>query len=167
MGWALQPGQRFVKNRPIASRMRQGCPRGTAPLGACHFNGLVRPSNTDVTAPLPAAFAVGVAFSASIVVTAAAVAVGATHDPSWALLPLGLLTAGIAVWTSWVGAVATAWICWAMDSGFVIGREAQLNFSLPAQVAALVLVAVALIGRSVGRGVARRRTRPRLPVAHR
>lgn len=110
-------------------------------------------------APLPSAFAVGIAFCAAIVVTAVAVAAGATHHPAEALLPLLLVTAAVSMWTSWAGAVATGWICWALDSGFVLGREAQLSFSPSSQQAALLLLVVALAGGAGGRGVRRHRIR--------
>ena len=49
------------------------------------------------------------------------------------------------------GGLAAAWICWLLDSGFVIGREAQLTFTPAAQLAALVLVGVALAAGAAGR----------------
>lgn len=116
-------------------------------------------TNVRAIAPLPSAFAAGIAFASAIAVTALAVAAGATHHPVEALLPLTLVTAAVSGWTSWAGAVATAWICWALDSGFVLGREAQLSFSAASQQAMLVLVAVALLGGVGGRAVRRRRAR--------
>ena len=118
-------------------------------------------STPHATAPLPSAVAVGTTFASAIVVTAVAVAAGATHHPVAALLPLLMLTAAVSMWTSWVGALATAWICWALDSGFVLGREAQLTFSPGSQQAALLLVAVALAGGLGGHAVRHSRTRPR------
>ncbi len=120
-------------------------------------NAVVRKNPADV--PLPSAFAAGLAFLSAIVVTAVAVAAGATHHPAEALLPLGLVTIAISLWTTWAGAVATAWICWALDSGFVLGREAQLTFSPQSQLAVLVLVGIALVGVLGGRTLRRSRSR--------
>ncbi len=111
------------------------------------------------TAPMPDGIAVGVGFAGAISATAVAVALGSTHDAWWALIPLGLVTALVSATTGWIGAVATAWICWSLDSGFVLGREAQLNFSSTAQLSALVLVLVALLGGVAGRTVRTFRTR--------
>jgi len=107
-------------------------------------------ATTDRTAPMPAGLASGFGFAGAIVATVIAVAVGSTHDPLWALIPLGVVTSVVAFLTNWVGAVATAWICWSLDSGFVVGREAHLTFSPAAQFAALVLVAVALLAGLAG-----------------
>ncbi len=114
----------------------------------------------DRTAPMPAGIASGLGFAGAIVATVVAVGVGSTHDPLWALVPLGLVTAVVAFVTSWVGAVVTAWICWSLDSGFVVGRQAQLSFSPAAQVAALLLVAVALLAGLAGRAHRARRGQP-------
>ncbi|MET3804552.1 hypothetical protein ABIB25_001547 [Nakamurella sp. UYEF19] len=115
-------------------------------------------TTSRTSAPMPTGIASGVGFAGAIVATILAVAVGSTHDPLWALVPLGVVTAGVASVTSWTGAVVTAWICWSLDSGFVLGREAQLTFSPAAGVAALTLVAVALAGGLVGRWVRMERT---------
>ena len=105
------------------------------------------------TVPMPNGIAVGVGFAGAIVATILAVAIGSTHDGWWALVPLGLVTAAVSATTGWVGGLATAWICWSLDSGFVLGREAQLNFSSAAQLSAVVLVAVALLAGAAGRVV--------------
>ena len=78
------------------------------------------------TVPTPNGIAVGVGFAGAIVATTLAVATGSTHDVWWALVPLGLVTAVVSGTTGWFGGIATAWICWSLDSGFVLGREAQL-----------------------------------------
>ena len=100
---------------------------------------------------MPDGIAVGVGFAGAIIATTVAVALGSTHDAWWALIPLGLLTAAVAASTGWFGAVATAWICWSLDSGFVLGRQAELNFSSTAQRSALVLILVALAAGTAGR----------------
>jgi hypothetical protein len=105
------------------------------------------------TVPMPNGIAVGVGFAGAIVATTLAVATGSTHGVWWALVPLGLVTAGVSVSTGWVGGIATAWICWSLDSGFVLGREAQLSFSSTAQLTALVLIAVAVLAGACGRVV--------------
>lgn len=110
------------------------------------------------TPPLPAAFAVGIAFSSAIVVTASAVAVGATRHPAAALLALAVLTAAVSMWTTCAGAVATAWICWALESGFVVGRQAQLSFSPLSQQALLLLLAVGLLAGIGGQAARRHRS---------
>lgn len=115
-------------------------------------------TNARASAPLPSAFAVGIAFVSAIAVTSLAVAAGATHHPVEALLPLGLVTAAVSMWTTVAGAVATAWICWALDSGFVLGRQAQLSFSPLSQQTVLLLVVVALLGSVGGRVVRRARS---------
>lgn len=112
-------------------------------------------NTSHAAAPPPSAVAIGIAFGSAILVTAAAVAVGATHHPVAELLPLLLVRAAVSIWTSWAGAITTAWICWALDSGFVLGREAQLTFSTGSQQAALVLVVAALAGGLGGRAVRR------------
>ena len=110
-------------------------------------------------APLPSAFAVAIAFVSAIAVTSVAVAAGATHHQVEALLPLGVVTLGIALWTSQAGAVAVAWICWALDSGFVLGRQAQLSFSPLSQRAVLLLIGLAVLGSCAGQLVRRGRLR--------
>jgi hypothetical protein len=112
--------------------------------------------------PVPFGFALCAAFGSAIVVTFIAVAAGATHQPAWVLLPFGALTVGAGIATTWGAAIATAWICWALDSGFVIGREAQLTFGPQSQLAALVLVALALVS-----GLGARMYRAARPVAER
>ncbi len=101
--------------------------------------------------PMPNGIAVGVGFAGAIIATVVAVALGSTHDAWWALIPLGLVTAVVASTTGWIGGIATAWICWSLDSGFVVGREAQLNFSSTAQLSALALILVALAAGAAGR----------------
>ena len=95
------------------------------------------------TQPMPTGIACGVGFVGAIVATIVAVACRATHDPALALIPLGAVTAAVAAMTSRVGGLAAAWMCWMLDSGFVLGRTAQLTFDRPSGIAALVLVAVA------------------------
>lgn len=101
----------------------------------------------------------GIAFLSAIAVTALAVAVGATHHQVDALLPLGVVTVAVSLFTTRVGAVAAAWICWALDSGFVLGRQAQLSFSTLSQQAVLVLVALAVLASCLGQAVRRSRVR--------
>ncbi len=120
-------------------------------------NGCV--THVRTTAPLPSAFAAGIAFVSAIAVTGIAVAAGATHHPVEALLPLGVVTVAVSAWTTWAGGVAAAWICWALDSGFVLGRQAQLSFSTPSQQTVLLLVVIALLGGVGGRGYRRHRAR--------
>lgn len=119
-------------------------------------SGPPRPMST--AGPMPTGIAAGVGFAGAIIATTLAVVLHTTHDPVLALIPLGLVTAAIAGLTSWTGGMAAAWICWLLDSGFVIGREAQLTFSSPAQMAALALVAIAVIAGTAGR--AHRALRP-------
>jgi hypothetical protein len=108
-------------------------------------------TTTHRTAPMPNGIAVGVGFVGAIVATTLAVASGSTHDGWLALIPLGLVTAAVSTTTGWIGGIATAWICWSLDSGFVLGREAQLNFSSTAQLSLLVLIVVALLAGAAGR----------------
>jgi hypothetical protein len=108
---------------------------------------------------MPSGIASGVGFAGAIAATIVAVALHSTHHPLLALIPLGLVIAVVASLTSWAGGLATAWICWFLDSGFVIGRAAQLTFAPAAQLAALVLVSLALVAGLGGR--AYRRHRPK------
>jgi hypothetical protein len=110
-------------------------------------------TTTQRTVPMPNGIAVGVGFVGAIAATILAVVIGSTHDGWWALIPLGLVTATVAATTGWIGGIATAWICWSLDSGFVLGREAQLNFSSTAQLSLLVLIVVALVAGATGRMV--------------
>lgn len=123
-------------------------------------------TNGDLTnphaaqAPMPTGLASGLGFAGAIIATCLAVALHSTQDPVLALIPLGAVTAALAGLTSWAGGLATAWICWLLDSGFVLGREAQLDFSSAAQSAALALVGIALVAGAAGRLYRARARRP-------
>ena len=106
---------------------------------------------------MPTGIAVAAAFTAGILATAVAVAVGTTHHPLLALVPLGTVVALVAAFTTWTGGIAGAWICWSLHSGFVVGRQAQLDFSSTAQLSAAALLAVALAAGAAGRLVRARR----------
>ncbi|SDO45980.1 hypothetical protein SAMN04515671_1002 [Nakamurella panacisegetis] len=111
------------------------------------------------TEPMPTGIACGVGFVGAIVGTIIAVACRSTHDPILALIPLGAVTAATSAATTWIGGLAAAWMCWLLDSGFVVGRTAQLTFGPSAGAAALVLVIVAVMAGSAGRLYRRRRQR--------
>lgn len=101
-------------------------------------------------------------FSAATLVTIGAVATHATSHPERALIPLAVAAAAIATVTSLRAAIATAAVCWALHTGFVLGRHGDLALAAPSAVAAtligaatLAAFALALAVRAVHRPTAR------------
>jgi len=91
-----------------------------------------------------------VGFCAATVVTCLAIAAGGTDHPQWTLAALAGTAAVIAAVTTTPAALSTAAVCWAMHSGFVLGRRGELVFTADAAVAAVVVAAAALLGLTVG-----------------
>ena len=125
----------------LASGIRAGC------------NGAMTVRRTD---EMPTGIACGIGFVGAIAATVVAVACRSTHDPVLALIPLGAVTAVVAAMASWLGGLAAAWMCWLLDSGFVVGRAAQLTFGASSGLAAAVLVTVALVAGTGARLYRRR-----------
>jgi hypothetical protein len=71
---------------------------------------------------------------------------GATAHPVYALVALVLVVLGAAAGTTPAAAAGVALVAWAVDSGFVLGREGRLVFDAASGRAALVLAAAALAG---------------------
>jgi hypothetical protein len=112
-------------------------------------------------------------FVLAIVVTFLAVAAGATTHPERAVIALAAVTAAVAGVSTFRATLATAAVCWALLSGFVLGRYGDLVFTPAAARDALVLGGIAIIafmlttaGRAVVREIRAGRRLPaiRLPV---
>lgn len=68
-------------------------------------------------------------FVAGVVVTFAAVGVGATGFPVISLVLLLAVVNAIAVLSTPLAAAGTAAVCWAMHAEFVLGHHGELSFS--------------------------------------
>ncbi|MEV6899807.1 hypothetical protein [Amycolatopsis sp. NPDC051372] len=71
---------------------------------------------------------------------------GATAHPLYALVPLALVVVAAAAATAPAAAAGIAVVAWAVDSGFILGREGHLVFDTASGRAALVLAAVLVVG---------------------
>lgn len=104
---------------------------------------------------LPRGFGFPLGLVVGILVTAAAIAAGATSHPAESLIALTVAVAVVSAITTAGAALGTALVCWALDSGFVLGRQGDLVFTGAALQAAAVLVltavAVAVLFRLVRR----------------
>jgi hypothetical protein len=95
---------------------------------------------------------------AAVVAVLVAELCGATGQPWYALVTLGVVVLLTAFWSSAAAAIGVAAVAWALDSGFVLGRAGELTFSPPAALAALVLfaaLAVGLLARLPAGGIGR------------
>jgi hypothetical protein len=86
-----------------------------------------------------------------------AIGAGAAEHHLYSLAALAVVLAAISAVTTTGAALGSAVIAWALQDGFVLGREGQLVFSAEAASTAAVLVVIALI--SVGSGTAVRTVR--------
>lgn len=96
------------------------------------------------TQPLSGGFGFPLGFGVGIVVTAAAIAAGATSHPVGSLIALTVAVAGVSAITTPGAALGTAVVCWSLDSGFVLGRHGDLVFTGAAWQAAVALVLAAV-----------------------
>jgi hypothetical protein len=103
-------------------------------------------------APVSSGFGFPLGFAGSVVGTAGAIGAGAAGHHLYSLAALALALAAVSAVTTTGAALGSAVIAWALQDGFVLGREGQLVFSGEAGRTAVVLVAIALI--SVGLGTA-------------
>jgi hypothetical protein len=85
----------------------------------------------------------GVAVVAATITTDLA---GATAHPVYALVALVLVVLAAAAVTTPAATAGVALVAWAVDTGFVLGREGRLVFDAATGQAALVLGAAALVG---------------------
>jgi hypothetical protein len=103
-------------------------------------------------APISGGFGFPLGFAGSAAVTAGAIGAGAAEHHLYSLEALAVVLAAVSAVTTTGAALGSAVIAWALQDGFVLGREGQLVFSAEAAGAAAVLVVIALI--SVGLGTA-------------
>lgn len=94
--------------------------------------------------PMSGGVGAGVGFVGAIVATIVAVSIGATRHAAWALVLLAVVAAVVSMFSSWAAGLFAAVMCWAFDSGFVLGREAHLVFTPSSAAVALVLGATAI-----------------------
>jgi hypothetical protein len=104
-----------------------------------------------------------VGFCAASGVTVLAVAAGGTGNPQWTLAALAVTAAAVAATTTAPAAILTGATCWAMHSGFVLGRHGELAFTPDATIAAEVVAAATLLGLATGTAV-RLRVTPRVVI---
>lgn len=78
--------------------------------------------------------------------TVLSVAAGATSVPIISLVAMVAVVDASAVVTTVRATLATAVVCWALHTGFVLGRRGELVFTPQSGHAALVLVLCALTG---------------------
>lgn len=104
---------------------------------------------------------------AVVVAAIAADLAGATAHPVYALVALALVALGAAAVTTPAAAAGVALVAWAVDSGFVLGRQGQLVFDGASGRVALVLAAATIVGlaaSAVFRAARRSVVIPRLAV---
>ncbi|SEP52756.1 hypothetical protein [Amycolatopsis saalfeldensis] len=92
---------------------------------------------------------------------------GATAHPVYALVALVLVVLGAAAVTTPAATTGVALVAWAVDSGFVLGREGRLVFDAATGRAALVLAAATVLGlaaSAIVRAARRSVAVPRLAV---
>ena len=114
--------------------------------------------------PVPGGFGFPLGFVATIVVTFAAVATGATTHPVWSLIVLAGTTGLLACISTLGAAVATAAVAWTLQAGFVLGRHGDLALTPAAARDATVLVAAALCAFIVATAVRAIRIRLGPPI---
>ena len=85
----------------------------------------------------------------AVLVTLVAVAAGATTHPRLALIGLTAVSVTAAAVTTLWAALATAAMCWALDTGFVLNRYGELVFDGRAGRAAAVLTIAVLVAFAV------------------
>ncbi|MGW4487917.1 hypothetical protein ACWEOE_29230 [Amycolatopsis sp. NPDC004368] len=88
--------------------------------------------------PLGCAAVVAVAIGADVA--------GATAHPLYALVPLALVVLAAATSTTPAAATGVAAVAWAVESGFVLGREGHLVFDTASLRVAVVLAAALVVG---------------------
>ncbi|WP_162788267.1 hypothetical protein [Amycolatopsis albispora] len=89
--------------------------------------------------PVPAGFGFPLGVVLGAAGTALAVAVGAKEAPVVSLVAMVVVVDATAMVTAARAAVATAAVCWALHSGFVLGEHAELTFTAESGRAAAVL----------------------------
>lgn len=102
---------------------------------------------------------------AAVVAVVLADVAGATRNPWYALVTLGLVVLLTGFWSSATAAIGVAVVAWALDSGFVLGRAGELRFDAATALAAGVLAAAVVVG--VAARTARRPARVRIPAPRR
>jgi hypothetical protein len=102
---------------------------------------------------LPRGFGFPLGFACGILVTAVTIAAGATSHPARSLIALTVVVAVVSAITTPGAALGTAVACWALDSGFVLGREGTLVFTGAARETAAVLVLAAVTVAALSRAV--------------
>lgn len=102
-------------------------------------------SSRPSSPPLPGGLGFPLGFLLAIVVTFVAIAAGATTHPQWTVAALAATGAVVACLSTFRATLATAAVCWALHSGFVLGRLGDLVFTPQAARDAVVLCAVATI----------------------
>ena len=121
----------------------------------------------DVEPPIRGWTGYPLGFAAAITVTLVAVAAHGTAHPQWTLVALAATAAAIAAVATLRAALATAALCWALETGFVIGRRGVLTVTAESVRDAAILAAVALLAYAIAlavriarRAAARRAARP-------
>lgn len=88
-------------------------------------------------------------FLAATLVTVAAVGAQATAHPQRSLIPLVITVAVVAIVSTFRAALATAAVCWALHTGFVLNRRGDLVWTVQSAPAAALLAAVAITAYAV------------------
>jgi K+-sensing histidine kinase KdpD len=95
--------------------------------------------------PLSSGFGYPLGAVTAALATMVAVAAGATTHPHRALVTLIAVTAVTAAATTLRASLATAAVCWALHTGFVLNRHGELQFNAASTRTAALLAATALI----------------------
>lgn len=94
--------------------------------------------------PVPGRFGLPLGVALTMIVTAAAVAIGATGHPERAVIALAVTVALTASVTTAAATLGTAVVGWFLLAGFVVGREGQVGLTAQSGRAAVVLAVVAI-----------------------
>jgi hypothetical protein len=89
---------------------------------------------------LPASLGLALGFVAGVVTTIVAAMIGAGHDPAVGLLLLTAAAAMVGTLTTPLGALASAWQCWAFYTGFLLNRQGVLTFDHASRSALAIIV---------------------------
>lgn len=114
---------------------------------------------------MPGAVGFPLGFAASVAVTLLTVAMGATRHPLLSLAALVLVVVAIAALTRPAAAYGTAAVAWALQDGFVLGRQGDLVRTGQTWPTFAVLLTAALVTTAVAALVRRRRSpQPAVPL---